>query len=102
MKKEELEKYKLENNFVRVLVDDISGTDLINMRKELSKDLSLGSLEIRQQKRNIEKQVIDDAKSILFKEDQMIEQYVELVGTNGLDKDKLIKIGKQICEQEIK
>ena len=35
-------------------------------------------------------------------EDQMIEQYVELVGTNGLDKDKLIKIGKQICEQEIK
>lgn len=102
LKKEELEKYKLENNFVRVLVDDISGTDLINMRKELSKDLSLGSLEIRQQKRNIEKQVIDDAKSILFKEDQMIEQYVELVGTNGLDKDKLIKIGKQICEQEIK
>jgi len=72
------------------------------MRKEISKDKDLGSLEIRQQKRNIEKQLIDDAKSILFKEEEMIEQYVDLVGTNGLDKEKLVKIGKLICEQEIK
>ena len=72
------------------------------MRKEISKDKDLGSLEIRQQKRSIEKQLIDDAKSILFKEEEMIDQYVDLVGTNGLDREKLVKIGKLICEQEIK
>lgn len=101
IKPEDMDKYDLDNNFVRVVVDDISGADLIDMRKQISKDKQLGSLEIRQQKRSVEKQLIDDAKSILFKEDEMIEQYVDKVGTNGLDKEKLIKIGKFICEQEI-
>jgi hypothetical protein len=92
----------LSKNFVRVIVESLSGADLIDMRKEISKDKDLGSLEIRQQKRSIEKQLIDDAKSILFKEEEMIDQYVDLVGTNGLDREKLVKIGKLICEQEIK
>ena len=92
----------MSKNFVRVIVESLSGADLIDMRKEISKDKDLGSLEIRQQKRSIEKQLIDDAKSILFKEEEMIDQYVDLVGTNGLDREKLVKIGKLICEQEIK
>ena len=92
----------MTKNFVRVIVESLSGADLIDMRKEISKDKDLGSLEIRQQKRSIEKQLIDDAKSILFKEEEMIDQYVDLVGTNGLDREKLVKIGKLICEQEIK
>lgn len=100
LRADEIDKYDLSKNFVRIIVESLSGADLIDMRKEISKDKNLGSLEIRQQKRNIEKQLIDDAKSILFKEEEMIEQYVDLVGTNGLDKEKLVKIGKLICEQE--
>ena len=102
LRADEIDKYDLSKNFVRVIVESLSGADLIDMRKEISKDKDLGSLEIRQQKRSIEKQLIDDAKSILFKEEEMIDQYVDLVGTNGLDREKLVKIGKLICEQEIK
>lgn len=102
IKPEDTDKYDLEKNFVRIIVENISGADLIDMRKQISQDRNIGSLEIRQQKKSLEKELIDNAKSILFKEDEMIEQYVEKVGDNGLDKEKLIRIGKLICEREIK
>jgi DNA repair exonuclease SbcCD nuclease subunit len=98
---EDIEKYDLDKNFVRVVVDDISATDLLDMRKDISKDKNLGSLEIRQQKRKIDIDSIDNAKAIIFKEDEMITQYVDIVGTGDLDRDKLIQIGKIICEKEI-
>lgn len=97
----DIDKHDLDKNFVRVVVEDISATDLLDMRKDISKDKTLGSLEIRQQKRKIDTEAIDNAKSIIFKEDEMITQYVDVVGVGDLDKEKIISVGKMICEKEI-
>ena len=100
-KKDVGKKLKLDGDFVRLVVDDIGATDLIQMRKELSENNNFGSLEIKQQKKKLEEHVIQDAKAILYKEDEMLARYVDEVGTDGLDRDLLLQIGKQICEKTI-
>ena len=89
--------HDLKNNFVRIKVEDIGATDLVSMRKELLESGSLGSLEIKQIKKKIEEHVIKDAKAILYKGDEMLEKYLDEVGTSDLDRSILLKIGKKIC-----
>lgn len=96
---DEKDKYDLNGNFVRIKVDDIGATDLISMRKEILETTELGSLEIKQQKKRIEEHVIQDAKAILYKGDEMLGKYLDEVGTNELDREILLKIGKQICQK---
>lgn len=96
---DEKDKYDLSGNFVRIKVEDIGATDLISMRKELLEGSELGSLEIKQQKKKIEEHVIQDAKAILYKGDEMLGKYLDEVGTNGLDREILLKLGKQICQK---
>jgi DNA repair exonuclease SbcCD nuclease subunit len=98
LRPDEVSSHDLDKNFVRVVVDDISATDLLDMRKDIAKDKTLGSLEIRQQKRKVDDKVIEEAKNIILREDDMIQQYVDAVGYDGLDREKLIKVGKMICE----
>jgi len=95
---DEVENYDLNKNFVRVVVDDISATDLLDMRKQIVKDKNLGSLEVRQKKKKMDENVVIDAKSIILREDEMLQQYVDIVGCGELDREKLISVGKQICE----
>ena len=92
-------KYDLEGNFVRIKVDDIGATDLISMRKEMMEANKLGSLEIKQQKKVIEEHVIQDAKAILYKGDEMLAKYVDEVGAEKLDRDELLRIGRKICQK---
>jgi hypothetical protein len=47
----------------------------------------------------MDEHVIQDAKAILFKQDEMLTRYVDEVGTDGLDRDLLLKIGREICEK---
>lgn len=98
LRPDEVEKHDLDKNFIRVVVDDISATDLLDMRKDIAKDKTLGSLEIRQQKKKVDDKALEDAKTIVLREDEMIQQYVDAVGHDGLDRDKLINVGKMICE----
>lgn len=99
LKPEDKNKYNLENNFVRFYVEDISETDLISMRKEILAENNIGTLEIRQQKKKMDEHIITDAKAILYKEEEMLTKYVDQVGTNDLDYDTLIEIGKTICNK---
>jgi len=100
----DLEKYDLEKNFIRVVVDDISATGIIEMRQDLMGNHKVGSLEIKQKEKKVNEDLVEDAKAILFKETEMLEKYVEQEDKNehleGLDKDKLLEIGKGICEVE--
>ena len=98
LRPDEVGSHDLDKNFVRIVVDDISATDLLDMRKEIAKDKDLGSLEIRQQKRKVDDKALEEAKTIILKGDEMLEQYVDAVGHDGLDREKLIKVGKMICE----
>jgi DNA repair exonuclease SbcCD nuclease subunit len=93
-------KLDLNNNFVQLKVEDVNSADLISLKKEILLESSPFSLEIRQQKKEIEKHTIQDAKSILFKGDEMLKKYVEEVGSNNLDKETLISIGNEICRSQ--
>jgi DNA repair exonuclease SbcCD nuclease subunit len=93
------ENYQLEGNFVQIKVEDISGTDLISFKKDISQKNKFGSLEIKQQKKIIEEHTIKDAKAILSKGDEMLKKYVKEVGANDLDEDILVKIGQKICQK---
>lgn len=100
VKQSELDKYDLNNNFVQVYVDDLGGTELVDLRNEILKDRKLGSLEIKQNKLEEVPEVVLDAGIILHKGLEVLEKYVDQVGTDGLDRDKLLLIGKKIYEME--
>ena len=93
------DKYQLEGNFVQIKVADIGATDLVAVKKELQENNAFASLEIKQQKKMMDEHVIHDAKAILYQGDQMLSKYAEQVGHEGLDLDKLLNIGKKICEK---
>jgi DNA repair exonuclease SbcCD nuclease subunit len=99
----DLHKYDLKNNFIRVMVDDITAGDVVQLRKSLVEDHQVGSLEIKPVPQKHDDKV-KDAATILLKEDEMLEGFIEEMLkekhplVEGLDKDKLLKIGKSICE----
>jgi DNA repair exonuclease SbcCD nuclease subunit len=95
VKEKDLKKHDLENNFVQILVDDISSVDIIELQKDLSKNNKLGSLEFKQDKKYEEKRLIEEVKNIFLNEEEMLERYVGEVDTS-LNKEKLLKIGKEI------
>lgn len=96
---EDREKHDLNGNYVQFRVSDVGATDLIAMKKDILSNSSLASLEIKQQKKVIAEHVIHDAKAILYKGDEMLQKYANQVGHEGLDLEKLIKIGKKICQK---
>jgi len=97
----DVEKHNLQNNFVKIIVEDISASDIVDMRTELLKEHTFGSLEIKPVLQKNDKNLVLDAKAILLAEDKMLETYLNEIekedGLNGLDKEKLLEIGKSIC-----
>lgn len=93
------DKYDLNKNFVRIKVDNIGATDLVAMRKELLDSNKMGSLEIKQQKKILDQHVIQDAKAILYKGDEMLSKYVDEIGPKNLDRDELLRVGRKICQK---
>ena len=99
---EEKDKYSLEGNFVQLKVDNLGSTDLLSMKKDILNSANIGSLEIKQSKKKIEENVIQDARSILYKGEIMLSKFIEENGNKDLDKDVLLEIGKLICQKEMK
>jgi len=99
----DLDKYDLKGNFVRLIVDNLAQSDLINLRNNVAQ-INPASLEITSKPKVIKEEVamMEDAKAILFKEDEMLERYIKEMSENnllnGLDVDALLKIGKTICQ----
>ena len=96
----DISKHDIENNFVRVNVENRKSIDCLELRKDIQAKKP-GTLEIIQKPKKEQKQVVQDAKSILNKEDEMLEVYVKEVDTGDLEKSYLIDIGKFICKESI-
>lgn len=99
LKEDEISKHELEGQFVRLEVEDMADRQLSDVRLKLMEESKVSTLEIKQAQRK-DDHVIKDAKAILYKEEEMLEKYVEQANTEGLDKDTLIKIGSEICQKE--
>jgi DNA repair exonuclease SbcCD nuclease subunit len=93
---EDLAKYDLEDNFLRVSVKNHSTNSLIEIKKEIEQ-FCPRTLEIIPIVKETESQIIEDAKAILQREDEMLEKYVQQVEAKDLDAKRLIEIGKKIC-----
>lgn len=93
---EDIDKYELENNFLQVHVKNCGATSMVDIRREIEA-AKPRFLEIIPVIEKSEAHVIEDAKSILEKEDDMLENYVKEVDAKDLDKARLIKVGKKVC-----
>ena len=70
---------------------------MVEIRNDLLKKYNLGSLQIRPpDKKPTDDHMICDAKAILMKEDEMLEKYIDEAGTDGLDREALLRFGKKI------
>lgn len=96
LSEDDIHKYDMQNNFVRLNVTNTKSIDLLDLKKDIQ-EKKPGTLEFIQKPKKEYKQVIEDAKSILDKEDEMLETYVKEVDTGDLDKLRLVEIGKNIC-----
>lgn len=98
IKEDEIEKYPLEGNFIRLEVEDIASRQMSEIRQNLVEEFKVSSLEIKQMPKK-DDHVIKDAKAILYKEEEMLEKYVDQANLDKLDKETLLKIGREICYQ---
>lgn len=96
---DEIEKYPLNGNFVRVEVEDITSKAMSDMRQRLVEQSSVSTLEIKQSRKR-EEHLVTDAKAILYREDEMLQKYVDQAAPDELDKELLLKIGTEICKME--
>jgi hypothetical protein len=85
------------NNFIRLEVEDISSTEVVELKNKLE-NLNPGTLEIVPKENKEEVHIVEDAKAILEKEDEMLEKYVNQVDAPDLEKSKLLTVGKLICQ----
>ena len=99
LKEDELDKHSLEGNFIRLEVEDIACRQLPEVRQRLVESSKVSSLEIKQIQK-FDDHRIKDAKAILYKEEEMLERYVEQARLDGLNKELLIKIGSAICRPD--
>jgi DNA repair exonuclease SbcCD nuclease subunit len=107
IKEDDVPKYEVENNFIKLAVDDLAATHLVDLRRELEKKAP-GSLEIvAVPKQEVEK-LIDDCKAIFLKEEEMMERWVDEVGPvpgriagTVLSRSRLLEKGNEVCEHQL-
>lgn len=95
--------YDLNNNFVRITVDSMSTKDLIDLKREVSKNHNILSLDTKEKEKSKEDgQIhIDNANSVLMNIEEMLKKYVDEKGVpDGLNADKLLLIGKKCLEKK--
>jgi DNA repair exonuclease SbcCD nuclease subunit len=99
LKPEQVADHKLDGNFVQVVVDDITCTNIVDLRKEILSESKTATLEFKERKKEKVKEDADEAqKRFDFESGEVLERYMKAKGYGGLDYDKLLAIGKEICQ----
>ena len=96
IKESQVDSYKLDGNFVQIIVEDITSTDIVDLRHKIVDKNKTASLEFKEQKK---KEEIKDQQKPDFTSGETLERYVKTKQPPNLDYDKLLKIGKEICQQ---
>lgn len=97
------ENYDLNDGFVRIIVDDLSSDELVELKREVNEKYKVASLDFKTRDKKIEEDEtkIEEARAILYSEGEMLEKYVEDKGIpDGLDRDQLLNIGKLCLEKK--
>lgn len=97
--------YDLSGNFIRVAVDNMSNRELLDLKRTITHQYKVLSLDAKHKERKTEEDqtVIENARAILLNIEQMLDTYMEERGIpDGMDKAKLAKIGRRCLEEIIK
>ncbi len=95
---DQVSKYNLDKCFVKLLVDDVSTTDLVDVKNQILEAARPGTLEIKQKKSKIDENLVKDAKLVLVHGEDIHIRWTDFKGCDNLDRDKLIKIGRKIAQ----
>lgn len=102
--KNDVAKYPINGNFVKVMVDDLADSDVADLRHNLLNTYKPGSLQIAQieQAADKDKDVVSEAKNILDNKPDMLKTYIDIEAKKGdvfenANIDKLLEIGLLIC-----
>ncbi len=97
----EHQNYDLKNNFVRVVANGPSTTQILKLRKEIGEQ-GCASLDftVKERQKEEDQTVIEDAKAILLKEDEMLETYISEVNKD-LDPKLLFLKGQEVCNETV-
>jgi hypothetical protein len=99
---QDVDKYKLKDNFVQVITDDITGkdkVDLIRKIEQMEDGPATFAIKPREKKASEDQKLLEDARSILFNEAEMVKMWTKTKGNQGLKEDRLESIGNLIIER---
>jgi DNA repair exonuclease SbcCD nuclease subunit len=97
---DDIASYDLNKNFVRIVVDDMGKKDLTDLKRKLSSDYQLGSLDFKQKDKKVEEDrtIVEGAKAMLLNEEETIENYMKYKGVPaGMDAARLKAMGLRLC-----
>lgn len=98
----EHENYNLDGNFVRITVDAMSHKDLIDLKRDISLNHKVLSLDTKQNERkaNEDQIVMENVKAVLLDIEQMLKKYITERGVpEGLSEDRLLSVGRKCLEK---
>jgi DNA repair exonuclease SbcCD nuclease subunit len=99
IKESQVDRYKLDGNFVQIVVEDITSADIVDMRHKIVEKNRTASLEFKEQKQPKPVEEKEDVQQKFdFASGEVLERYIKAKGYDGLDPEKLLKIGKEICQ----
>lgn len=103
----ENEAYNLNGNFVRLSVEDMGRKDLLDIRRKVTAESKPLSFDVKAHRETSQAEaedaaILQDVKSVLINIEDMLKKYSEEVGVpDGLDKDRLLQIGKKCLVRQI-
>lgn len=97
------ENYKLEGNFIRVTVDNMSSKELVDLKRDIAKNHKILSLDTKVKEKNKKEDslVLEEAKTAMLNISDMLDTYIKEKGVpKGLDSKKLLEVGKKCLEEK--
>lgn len=100
----ENEAYNLNGQFVRIAVQNMGATGLIDLQRKVARESKPLTVDLKQSDKKTEEEdstVIEEARAILTDTKQMLQQYIKDKGVpDGLDAARLLCAGEECLEDQ--
>lgn len=98
---EQIDKYNLENNFVRIVLKDTSSKEMVDIKREIASKHKVASLDFKPpDKKEQDQAIVEEAKALLHDEKELMKAHVQANAKSmGLAEDKLLKVMDKICSK---
>lgn len=100
--KKDISKYDLNGNFIEIVLEDDADSEITDIRSSILHNNHPASLRFKTEKKKDDDKIIKEATAVLNKQGEMLETWIDVQEKSGnlkLEKDKLLMIGKIICDK---